>query len=78
MMALGVLVAVFELLRRGMKELDVVGRAKFRGRGRTALEVSHCRLDKPRLPSLRAVKHFEDKVRGALIDDYTTLANICW
>ena len=78
MMALGVLVAVFELLRRGMKELDVVGRAKFRGGGRTALEVSHRRLDKPRLPSLRAVKHFEDKVRGALIDDYAALANICW
>ena len=78
MMALGVLVAVFELLRRGMKKLDIVGRAKFRGRGRTALKVSHSRLNKPRLPSLRAVKHFEDKVRGALIDDYTTLANICW
>ena len=78
MMALGVLVAVFELLRRGVKELDVVRRAKFGGGGRTALEVSHCRLDKPSLSSLRAVKHFEDKVRGALIDDYAALANICW
>ena len=78
MMAIGVLVAIFELLRRGMKELDVVGRAKFGGRGRTALKASQRRLDKPRLSSLRAVKHFEDKVRGALIDDYTTLANICW
>ena len=77
-MALGVLVAVFELLRRGVQELNVVRRAEFGGGRRTALEVSHCRLDKPSLSSLRAVKHFKNEVGSSLVYDYATLANICW
>ena len=77
-MALGVLVAVFELLRSGVQELDVVRRAKFGGGGRTALEVSHCRLDKPSLSSLRAMKHFKNEVGSSLVYDYATLGNICW
>lgn len=77
-MTLGVLVAVFQLLRRGVQELDVVRRSKFGGGGRTALKVSHCRLDKPSLSSLRAVKHFKNEVGSSLVNDYATLANFCW
>ena len=61
-----------------MEELDVVRGTEFRGRSRTALKISQGRLDEPGLATLSAVKHFENEVRGALVDDDATLADISW
>ena len=78
MVTFRVLVAVFQFLRRGMHEFDVVGRSKL-GRGRRAtLKASQGRLNEPGLPTLGAVEHFQNKVGPALIDDYATFANFRW
>ena len=71
-----VFVAVFQFLCCRMHKFHIVSRAEFGGGRGTALQIAQGCLHKSCLSALSTVQHFQDQVRGTLINDYTSFANV--
>ena len=71
-----ILVTVLELLRGCVHELGVIGGTELGGGGGPGAGCASG-LHEPGLPALGTVQHFKNEVRGALVDDDATLADVC-
>ena len=75
-MPVRILVTVLKLLRGGVHKLDMVSGTELGGGGGSAAQVAQSGLYEPGLPALSAVKHFNNEVRGALVDDDPAFTNV--